>query len=113
MTAPVCRRVGPLTARKRKNLPRSAFGLPNERKYPIPDPKHAAAAKGRALTQLERDNLSIPEYQQIVSRANAVIARCQGALAGLSGAQAQTLGLVFLGGAGLLAGWLLTKAVVR
>lgn len=111
MHGSVCHRVGPLTARKRKNLPGSAFGLPAERKYPIVDPKHAAAAKGRALQQLERDNLTIPQYQQIVSRANAVIARCQGALSELSGAQAQTAGLVFIGGAGLLAGFLVVRAV--
>jgi hypothetical protein len=74
--ASVCHRVGPITARKRAALPESAFGLPGERKYPIPDPKHAAAAKGRARQQLERGALSRSKYNQIVHRADQVIARC-------------------------------------
>ena len=35
-------------ALKRSKLKKSQFGLPGKRKYPMPDKKHAANAKGRA-----------------------------------------------------------------
>jgi hypothetical protein len=37
-----------LTAAKRKKIPASKFGLPEERAYPMPDRKHAAVAKAYA-----------------------------------------------------------------
>lgn len=33
-----------LTMEERKRLPRGRFGLPRERKYPLPDEAHARAA---------------------------------------------------------------------
>lgn len=40
--------VGDLTAESRKRMKASTFGLPGERKYPMPDKAHARNAKARA-----------------------------------------------------------------
>lgn len=40
-----------LKSSSRKRLPRSAFALPSQRKYPIPDRAHAANALARARQQ--------------------------------------------------------------
>ena len=37
-----------------EKLNKSQFGLPSKRKYPMPDAKHAANAKGRAKQQLRK-----------------------------------------------------------
>ncbi len=37
-----------LTTAKKKAEPKSDFGLPGERKYPMPDATHARNAKARA-----------------------------------------------------------------
>ncbi len=42
-----------LTTAKRKKIPKSEFGLPGEKKYPMPDKSHAVNAKARA-TQMEK-----------------------------------------------------------
>lgn len=39
---------GRLTAADRHALPKSDFGLPGQRKYPLPDANHARAALSRA-----------------------------------------------------------------
>ena len=61
---------GELTAKKRNALKGSTFGLPEERKYPMPDRSHAANAKARARQQLDKGNLSPSEYKQVVRKAN-------------------------------------------
>lgn len=71
-----CKRVGKLDAVGRKSLPRSSFGLPEVRTYPMPDPQHAAAAKSRAKVQLQRGRLSQANYAKIVRKANKVIKAC-------------------------------------
>ena len=37
-----------LTTKARKELPKSDFGMPGSRSYPMPDKAHAANAKARA-----------------------------------------------------------------
>ena len=37
-----------LSAKRRGSLPKSSFGMPGSRKYPMPDKSHAANAKARA-----------------------------------------------------------------
>lgn len=61
-----------LTAAARSRIPTGEFGMPGQRKYPMPDPSHAANAKGRAKQQMDRGNLSRAMYNQIVSKANRV-----------------------------------------
>lgn len=73
-----CRRVGKLTAAKKKRLPSTAFGLPESRRYPMPDPQHAANAKGRAKAQLSRGTLSRADYNRIVRKANRILRACGG-----------------------------------
>jgi hypothetical protein len=59
-----------LTAKKRSGLRSSTFGLPGQRKYPMPDKSHAANAKARAHQQLNAGHLSSSQYHEIVSKAN-------------------------------------------
>ena len=59
-----------LTTKKRNKLKKSSFGLPEDKKYPMPDKAHASNAKARARQQLDKGNLSYDEYKQIVKKAN-------------------------------------------
>lgn len=60
-----------LTTSRRNSLPKSDFGLPGRKAYPMPDREHAANAKGRAKQQLDKGNLSEEGYRHIVAMANA------------------------------------------
>jgi hypothetical protein len=62
-------------ALQRKKLKKSQFGLPGTRKYPMPDKKHAANAKGRAEQQRKKGKLSKAAYEKIVAKANRVLGR--------------------------------------
>lgn len=62
--------VGKLTAAKRNKLSSKTFGIPGERKYPMPDTKHAILAKAYAKKNLERGNLTEAQYNHIVTMAN-------------------------------------------
>lgn len=59
-----------LKAAKRNALPKSDFGMPGQRKYPMPDRNHAANAKARASQQLHAGRLSRATYDTIVAKAN-------------------------------------------
>jgi hypothetical protein len=59
-----------LTPKDRKLEPKQDFGLPDERKYPMPDRKHAANAKARAEQQYENGNLSAAKKKAIDEKAN-------------------------------------------
>lgn len=63
-----------LTASKRNKLSSSTFGLPGERKYPIPDRAHAADAKARATQQLSAGRLTEAQHAQIFRKANKKLA---------------------------------------
>lgn len=62
-----------LTTKQRKALPKSSFGLPATKQYPVPDRTHAAAAKSRASQQLKAGNLTPSQKKQIDAKANAVL----------------------------------------
>lgn len=62
--------MGLITAAKRRALPKNEFGLPGERKYPMPDRAHAANAKARATQQEKKGNLSPAEAQKIRAKAD-------------------------------------------
>jgi len=47
-----------LSAKKRNSLKKKSFGLPGERKYPMPDKAHAANAKARASQMVKKGKLS-------------------------------------------------------
>jgi len=62
-----------LTAKRRNALPKSSFGEPGARKYPMPDKAHAANAKARATQQVKKGNLSPAERSRIVAKANRML----------------------------------------
>ncbi len=62
-----------LTERKRDSEPKSDFGLPDERKYPMPDKSHAANAKARASQQVKMGNLSSAEKGKIDRKADRIL----------------------------------------
>lgn len=64
---------GKLSTKRRNDLPKSTFGLPGSRKYPMPDRNHAANAKARATQQLHRGNLSSSQKAQIDAKANKIL----------------------------------------
>ena len=54
----------------RAMLKSSTFGLPKQRKYPMPDRSHAANAKARASQQFNTGRLSAAQKAQIDAKAN-------------------------------------------
>lgn len=62
-----------LTTKKRKSLPKSDFGLPGSKKYPMPDKAHAANAKARATQQVKKGNLSPAAKSTIDAKANKIL----------------------------------------
>ena len=64
-----------LNASKRNNLKSSTFGLPGERKYPMPDRSHAANAKARASQQEKAGNLSASSKAKIDAKANRILGK--------------------------------------
>jgi len=62
-----------LTAKARKHLKPSTFGLPGKKAYPMPDKAHAANAKARATQQVAAGNLSPEEAAKIRHKANSVL----------------------------------------
>lgn len=62
-----------LDEKQRDKLPASKFGLPEERKYPMPDQSHARNAKARASQQEEKGNLSKADKARIDRKADRIL----------------------------------------
>lgn len=62
-----------LTTAKRKKIPKSEFGLPGEKKYPVPNKSHAANAKSRATQMVNKGKLSKSSEMKIDAKANKVL----------------------------------------
>jgi hypothetical protein len=62
-----------LRAKRRNALPKSDFGLPGSRKYPMPDRSHAANAKARASGQAAKGNLSSSAKAKIDAKADRIL----------------------------------------
>lgn len=62
-----------LNAKARKALPKSEFGEPGARKYPMPDRAHAANAKARASQQKAKGKLSPEQASKINKKADAIL----------------------------------------
>ena len=60
-----------LSTKKRNSLPRSDFGLPEERKYPMPDKPHARNAKSRASE--EDGRISKSQKAKIDRKADRIL----------------------------------------
>ena len=59
-----------LTAKERKAEPKSDFGEPGKRKFPMPDRSHAANAKARASEMEHKGKLSKSEERKIDAKAD-------------------------------------------
>lgn len=62
-----------ITTVKRKKIPKSEFGMPGKRKYPMPDAAHAANAKARATQMEDAGKLSPSAKAKIDAKANKVL----------------------------------------
>jgi hypothetical protein len=62
-----------LTAGERKKMPGSKFGLPGERKYPMPDKAHARLAKSDAAKEENAGKLSKAAEEKIDRKANRML----------------------------------------
>ena len=62
-----------LKAKQRNKLSAKTFGLPGERKYPMPDKSHAANAKARATQMVKKGKLSPSSKAKIDAKANRVL----------------------------------------
>lgn len=69
------RPVGDLTAAKRKKLPKSTFGLPGARKFPMPDKKHARLAKSGDSRALHVGNITASQKAKIDAKANRILGK--------------------------------------
>lgn len=64
-----------LTSKGRASLPKSSFGLPGAKKYPVNDKAHAVNAKARATQQANKGALSSSAKSQIFAKANKVLGK--------------------------------------
>lgn len=62
-----------LSSKSRNKLPKSDFGLPGEKKYPMPDKAHAANAKARATQMENKGKLSESSKAKIDAKANRIL----------------------------------------
>lgn len=62
-----------LTSMKRADLPKSTFGLPGSRKYPMPDASHARNALARASQMVNAGRLSPASASKIRAKANRIL----------------------------------------
>lgn len=64
-----------LTSAARKALPKSAFGEPGKKAYPMPDKSHAGNAKARASQAVNAGRMSKSTAAKIDAKANRVLGR--------------------------------------
>ena len=64
-----------LTTATKKKEPASEFGLPEKRKYPMPDASHARNAKARASQMEHQGKLSASDKKKIDAKADKVLAK--------------------------------------
>ena len=57
----------------REHLPTAEFGLPEQKKYPMPDKRHAANAKARATQQVAAGNLSAADKKKVDRKADRIL----------------------------------------
>lgn len=64
-----------LTSATRNKIPSSKFGLPGQKKYPMPDKSHAVNAKARATQMVKKGKLSESSAAKIKAKANKVLGK--------------------------------------
>lgn len=62
-----------LTTAKKNAEPKKEFGLPEQRKYPMPDASHAKNAKARASQMEHQGKLSSSEKRKIDAKADRIL----------------------------------------
>jgi hypothetical protein len=62
-----------LHAKTRNALASRVFGMPKQRKYPMPDRAHAANAKARVTQMVKRGKLSSGSAAKIRVKANRIL----------------------------------------
>lgn len=62
-----------LTTKAREKIPKKEFGLPGEKKYPMPNKSHAANAKARATQMVNAGKLSESSKSKIDAKANKIL----------------------------------------
>lgn len=62
-----------MSAKRRKKLPSSKFGLPKQKKFPLDTRGRAANAKARATQGVKAGTLSPSAAAQVKARANKVL----------------------------------------
>lgn len=62
-----------LTTKQKDKMKEKTFGLPGERKYPMPDKSHARNAKARASEEYNKGNLSEEEKAKIDRKADKIL----------------------------------------
>jgi hypothetical protein len=62
-----------MSYKEKKSLPKSEYGEPGEKKYPMPDRSHAANAKARASQMVKKGKLSEAAAARINKKANAIL----------------------------------------
>ena len=64
-----------LSSKARKKIPKKEFGLPGEKKYPMPDKSHARNAKARASEMEHKGKLSASSKAKIDAKADKVLGK--------------------------------------
>jgi hypothetical protein len=62
-----------LTTAKKNAEPKSEFGLPEQRKYPMPDASHARNAKARAAQMERQGKLSAADKKKVDAKADRIL----------------------------------------
>jgi hypothetical protein len=62
-----------LIAAKRNAESKKEFGLPEKRKYPMPDASHARNAKARASQMEHQGKLSAADKKKIDAKADSIL----------------------------------------
>lgn len=62
-----------LTTSQKNSEPKREFGLPKQRKYPMPDASHARNAKARASQMEHQGKLSAADKKQIDAKADQIL----------------------------------------
>jgi hypothetical protein len=64
-----------LSSAQRKSMPKSEFGLPGKKAYPMPDASHAANAKARASQAVNAGRMSPGTEDKIDAKADRVMGK--------------------------------------
>ena len=67
-----------LTSRRRRELPKSDFGEPGKKAYPMPDKAHARNAKARASEEENKGKLSASQKAKIDAKADKMLGESKG-----------------------------------